>query len=98
MLLAENWKQAHLGSTRQPLNNMNMNNVSSRFEDGTLPFLDIIALRHGFDTLERLAGKLQCFNSIMLNPSNAEATFVKKHKDAKIFENHLNPVMLVFIR
>ena len=32
------------------------------------------------------------------NPSNAEATFIKKHKDPKIFENHLNPVMLVFIR
>ena len=30
-----------------------------------------------------------------LHPSNAEATFVQ---DANIFENHLNPVMLVFIR
>ena len=28
------------------------------------------------------------------NPTNAEATFVLS---AKIFENHLNPVMLVFI-
>ena len=27
----------------------------------------------------------------LLNPSNAE------HNDTKIFENHLNPVMLVFI-
>lgn len=25
-----------------------------RFEDGTLPFLSILALRHGFDTLKRL--------------------------------------------
>ena len=33
----------------------------------------------------------------LLNPSNAEVPFVKKHKDAKIFENYLNPVMLVFI-
>ena len=29
------------------------------------------------------------------NPYNAEATFVQ---NTKIFENHLNPVMLVFIR
>ena len=35
------------------------------------------------------------FSSI--NPSNAKATYVQKHKDAKIFENRLNPVMLVFI-
>ncbi|XP_033624449.1 molybdenum cofactor sulfurase-like [Asterias rubens] len=32
--------------------------ISDRFEDGTLPFLDIIALKHGFDTLERLAGSM----------------------------------------
>ena len=31
----------------------------------------------------------------LYNPSNAEVTL---YKDAKIFENHLNPVMLVFIR
>ncbi|CAH1241418.1 MOCOS [Branchiostoma lanceolatum] len=30
--------------------------LHDRFEDGTLPFLDIIALRHGFDTLEKLTG------------------------------------------
>ena len=29
--------------------------------------------------------------------SNAKATLVQSaHKDAKIFENHLNPAMLVF--
>ena len=33
----------------------------------------------------------------LLNPFNAEATFAK-HKDAKIFENRLNPAFLVFIR
>ena len=33
----------------------------------------------------------------VFNASNADATFVHNHKDAKIFENHLNPVMLVFI-
>ena len=26
------------------------------------------------------------------NPSYAEVTFFQKHKDAKIFENHRNPV------
>nr|KAG5707077.1 hypothetical protein BaRGS_011788 [Batillaria attramentaria] len=31
-------------------------NLSERFEDGTLPYLDIIALRHGFDTIQNLAG------------------------------------------
>lgn len=34
-------------------------NISERFEDGTLPYLDIIALRHGFDTLENLAGGME---------------------------------------
>ena len=31
---------------------------SNRLEDGTLPFLDILALRHGFATLSRLAGSM----------------------------------------
>ncbi|ESO86189.1 hypothetical protein LOTGIDRAFT_235545 [Lottia gigantea] len=31
-------------------------NISERFEDGTLPFLDIIALRHGFDAIEQFGG------------------------------------------
>lgn len=26
----------------------------SRFEDGTLPFLSILAIKHGFDTINRL--------------------------------------------
>ncbi|XP_069121921.1 molybdenum cofactor sulfurase 3-like [Argopecten irradians] len=34
-------------------------NISDRFEDGTLSFLDIIALRHGFDTLNRIGGGIQ---------------------------------------
>ena len=33
-----------------------------------------------------------------LNPSNAEATFVQSTGMQIFFENHLNPVMLVFIR
>ena len=33
-----------------------------------------------------------------VNPSNAGATFIQStHTVAKIFDNHLNPVMLVFI-
>ena len=30
-------------------------------------------------------------------PSNAEANFLPRHKDAKILEKHLNPVVLVLI-
>ena len=36
--------------------------------------------------------------SHLLTPSNAEATFRTKHTDVNIFERHLNPVMLEFIR
>ena len=35
--------------------------------------------------------------SVLVNPSNAETPFCPKHKDTKTFENHLNPVILVFI-
>ena len=31
------------------------------------------------------------------NPSNAKATFIQSTRMQKIFEIHLNPVMLVFI-
>ncbi|KAM8966992.1 molybdenum cofactor sulfurase [Pelodytes ibericus] len=33
--------------------------VMERFEDGTVSFLDIIALKHGFDVLERLTGGMK---------------------------------------
>uniref|UniRef100_A0AAY4ERS7 Molybdenum cofactor sulfurase n=1 Tax=Denticeps clupeoides TaxID=299321 RepID=A0AAY4ERS7_9TELE len=33
-------------------------NVSSRFEDGTISFLDIISLHHGFDSLYRITGSM----------------------------------------
>ncbi|XP_043852648.1 molybdenum cofactor sulfurase [Dromiciops gliroides] len=33
--------------------------VSERFEDGTVSFLDIIALKHGFDVLGRLTGGME---------------------------------------
>ncbi|XP_007943868.1 molybdenum cofactor sulfurase [Orycteropus afer afer] len=33
--------------------------VTERFEDGTISFLDVIALKHGFDALERLTGGME---------------------------------------
>nr|XP_011769622.1 molybdenum cofactor sulfurase isoform X1 [Macaca nemestrina] len=33
--------------------------VAQRFEDGTISFLEVIALKHGFDTLERLTGGME---------------------------------------
>ena len=33
-----------------------------------------------------------------INPSNAEDTFIQSMMMQRFFENHLNPVMLVFIR
>ena len=58
----------------------------------------------GFDRipLRYLADKLSWTSIGILilnipNPSNAEAFFVESKKDPKIIENHLNPVMLVFI-
>ncbi|CAH1774686.1 unnamed protein product, partial [Owenia fusiformis] len=41
--------------TDQRFHNMRKN-ISDRFEDGTVSFLDIIALRHGFDTLNMFTG------------------------------------------
>ena len=45
------------------------------------------------------ATKLWCVLFIYFNPSNAEAYFIPstKYKYVKIFENHLNTVMLAFI-
>ena len=43
-----------------------------------------------------MTGWKKKFNKV--NPSNAESIYSPpKHKDAKIFENYLNPVMLAFI-
>uniref|UniRef100_A0A3P9K1V6 Molybdenum cofactor sulfurase n=1 Tax=Oryzias latipes TaxID=8090 RepID=A0A3P9K1V6_ORYLA len=33
-------------------------NISDRFEDGTISFLDIVALNHGFESLYRIAGNM----------------------------------------
>ena len=37
-------------------------------------------------------------NSGFFNPSNAKVTFVQSTKMQRFFENHLNPVLLVFFR
>lgn len=37
--------------------------VPYRFEDGTISFLDVIALKHGFDALEHLTGQWAYFPS-----------------------------------
>ncbi|KAF4790091.1 hypothetical protein TURU_144023 [Turdus rufiventris] len=36
-----------------------MSKMQVRFEDGTVSFLDIIALKHGFDVLEKLTGGME---------------------------------------
>ncbi|XP_029691302.1 molybdenum cofactor sulfurase isoform X3 [Takifugu rubripes] len=35
-------------------------NISDRFEDGTVAFLDIIAINHAFDALYRITGGMHC--------------------------------------
>ncbi|XP_067687308.1 molybdenum cofactor sulfurase-like [Haliotis asinina] len=37
--------------------------LADRFEDGTLPFLDLIALRHGLDAVQRIAGDMDRVSS-----------------------------------
>ncbi|XP_074652218.1 molybdenum cofactor sulfurase-like [Tubulanus polymorphus] len=37
--------------------------IHERFEDGTLPFLDIIALNHGFDALDRIGGTMEAIST-----------------------------------
>lgn len=34
-------------------------NLAERFEDGTIPFLDIIAVRHGLDALRKIGGSIE---------------------------------------
>ena len=46
----------------------------------------------------KISSKLSdCCKHERVNPSNAVATLFQKHKDAKISENHPNPVMFVFM-
>ena len=42
-------------------------------------------------------GERAVLDLFMINPSDAEVSFVQCIKKAKHYENHLNPVMLVFI-
>ena len=50
------------------------------------------ALLCTFDSIDSITR--ECFQFVV-NPSDA-GYFRLKHKDAKIFENHSNPVVLVF--
>ena len=57
---------------------------------------DIVAYIVRFNIIELSSNVEKAALLFVINLSNAEAT-LPKHKNAKIFENHLNPVMLVFI-
>ncbi|XP_062519634.1 molybdenum cofactor sulfurase-like isoform X2 [Corticium candelabrum] len=41
--------------------------LADKFENGTLPFLDIIAVQHGFDVLDRLTGCMTAISSHTLS-------------------------------
>ena len=57
---------------------------------------------HGLDGFQRFLHPCALDESSLsigrVNPSTAQGYFSPKLNDANIFENHLNPVMLVFIR
>ncbi|XP_071489916.1 molybdenum cofactor sulfurase-like [Diadema antillarum] len=55
--------------------------VAERFEDGTIPFLDIISLRHGFDALDRLGGGMNdiCEHTFTLAKQVHNALYEWKH-------------------
>lgn len=66
--------------------------ISFRFEDGTLPFLSILSLRHGFDTIKRLnldmdliskhtfsIAKYVFYNLAILHHSNGKPVAVLYH-------------------
>ena len=43
-----------------------------RFEDGTLPFLEILAVKHGFDTLYSIAGQFDISMQFMIHLSSVD--------------------------
>ena len=43
--------------TREPFA-VSKDDISEKFEDGTINFLDIIALRHGFKAMENFVGTI----------------------------------------
>ena len=57
-------------------------------------FLDIVFVR---EILPTLSDGFGCYMHEWVNPSNAKSTFTQSNKDANCFENHLNPVIFVFI-
>ena len=52
---------------------------------------------HILDVILKAIFSHQICHLILVNPPNAEATFVQSTGMQRFFENHLNPVMLVFI-
>ena len=63
----------------------------SRFEDGTLPFLDIIALHHAFDTFEKLTGSMKA----VTEHTYSIASFVYKKMSA-LKHNNGNPLCEIY--
>lgn len=65
----------------------------SRLEDGTVNFNDIIALNHGFDTVERVGGGMHCISQRVF--SLARYTFLRlrelrHHSGARVAEIYHN--------
>ena len=83
--------------TNMPKNHHDIN-VSSRMKPVTV-LANQCSVKHRHSS-SHTASRQETTRSLsqrtFLNPSNAEATFVK-FKDANVFENHSNPVILVFI-
>ena len=58
--------------------------------------LALNVLPHTASNIKKLS-RYQLKLELLVKPSNAETYFHPKHKDAKISENNLNPLMWVFI-
>nr|DBA24681.1 TPA: hypothetical protein GDO54_012307 [Pyxicephalus adspersus] len=65
--------------------------ISNRFEDGTVSFLDIIAVKHGLDTLHRLTGGMEKIR----NHTHALASYTYSVLSALCYANG-KPVIQVY--
>ncbi|KAM3928944.1 molybdenum cofactor sulfurase [Leptodactylus fuscus] len=65
--------------------------ISARFEDGTVSFLDIIALKHGFDALQKLTGGMEN----ILNHTHALASYTYSVLSALHYANG-QPVIRIY--
>ncbi|XP_066435213.1 molybdenum cofactor sulfurase isoform X2 [Eleutherodactylus coqui] len=65
--------------------------ISDRFEDGTVSFLDIIALKHGFDVLQKLTGGMENIR----NHTHALATYTYSVLSALHYTNG-QPVICIY--